>query len=454
MYQNKAEDSVITPAHLMLIPLDSGNMANFLNFKNIGLNTLKESSAFAKIRNSTKVYNTHLIHTPSTFSNKYSSLNSMFQDENDYLLTSSFGVKKQHNLASATSLGNGFASSTLDMNSFTKFLNTNYGINTVSDQDSTKLTPSPLSLEKPNLISNSEDSTRLNNILNSNNSLPTTVQSKLLHYPNHIGNVNDNSDKDGLSYPIFKLSSPAFGKGKFLNSNATYSSTSLDQSLSTTNSNTDLTRTNTSSNSKVFNISGPNSKVLLGDQSIRSLPSVTSTKSNYNLSGATNTIASNLSAESRLNQDLNGYSASLDTATNFIDKVQFNNIASGRSFLSGSYPAVQSSLPEASNSLGYDSTRSTVKSSHYTPSGELLDLTASKKTPSGDVFIGSREKTPRAINTAYWSTFWATSNPTLRVNSSLRANYDRANFYLPTFSNYSDYDFRNDQAIDMLEELF
>jgi len=36
----------------------------------------------------------------------------------------------------------------------------------------------------------------------------------------------------------------------------------------------------------------------------------------------------------------------------------------------------------------------------------------------------------------------------------LRANIDRTNFYLPTFSNYADYDFRNDQAIDMLEELF
>ena len=27
-------------------------------------------------------------------------------------------------------------------------------------------------------------------------------------------------------------------------------------------------------------------------------------------------------------------------------------------------------------------------------------------------------------------------------------------FSLPTFTNYVDYDFRNDQAIDMLEELF
>lgn len=30
----------------------------------------------------------------------------------------------------------------------------------------------------------------------------------------------------------------------------------------------------------------------------------------------------------------------------------------------------------------------------------------------------------------------------------------RSAFYLPVFSTYSDYDFRNDQAIDILEELF
>lgn len=34
------------------------------------------------------------------------------------------------------------------------------------------------------------------------------------------------------------------------------------------------------------------------------------------------------------------------------------------------------------------------------------------------------------------------------------ADYSKMNFYLPTFYAYSDYDFRNDQALDMLEELF
>jgi hypothetical protein len=70
------------------------------------------------------------------------------------------------------------------------------------------------------------------------------------------------------------------------------------------------------------------------------------------------------------------------------------------------------------------------------------------------VFVGSREKTPRSINTSYWSTFWTNSNPNLRVNGTLAASLNQAHFYLPTFYLYSDYDFRNDQAIEMLDELF
>jgi len=122
--------------------------------------------------------------------------------------------------------------------------------------------------------------------------------------------------------------------------------------------------------------------------------------------------------------------------------------------LSGSYPAVQSSLPSGSNSLNYDATTSSTSSTYYTPSGDLETKISSKKSAVGDVFVGSREKTPRAINTAYWSTFWSTTNPTHRLSSTLQAHTDRTHFYLPLFTNYSDYDFRNDQAIDMLEELF
>ena len=129
MYQNKAEDRVVTPAHLLLVPTDASSLTNFMNFKNIGLNTLQASSAFSKIRNATKVYNSHLVHTPSTFTNKYYSLNSTFASEDDFLTTSSYGLKKQHNLSSTSSLGNSFSATLLDSQSFNQFLATNLNMN-------------------------------------------------------------------------------------------------------------------------------------------------------------------------------------------------------------------------------------------------------------------------------------------------------------------------------------
>ena len=453
MYQNKPEDRVITPAHLMLIPLDSGSMTNFLNFKNIGVNTLQESTAFSKIRNSTKVYNSHLVHTPSTFTNKYYSINSTFSNENDYLTTSSFGLRKQHNLSSASSYGNSFASTVLDSQSFDKFLTTNLNVNSKSTSESSSLAPSPLSLGRDESVTSTPNTARLSGLLSPNASAPSSL-TKLVAYPSLLSNINDNSDKAGLSYPITKLTSPNVVSGEFQNSGLTLQQAQSADSSSVTSDYSSLTRGNSSTSAKVFNLSGPNSKVLLGDQSIRSHVNLSPSKSNYNLSAGLNTLTSNAQFGSRFGQQGNSFSNALASESDYADYSLTNNLASSRSFLSESHPAVLSSLPSGSNSLNYDSTTATTGTTSYTADGELQESSKRSKSSVGDVFVGSREKTPRAVNTAYWSTFWATTNPSHRVSSALKANLERTSFYLPTFTNYSDYDFRNDQAIDMLEELF
>jgi hypothetical protein len=113
-----------------------------------------------------------------------------------------------------------------------------------------------------------------------------------------------------------------------------------------------------------------------------------------------------------------------------------------------------SSDPRLNNTLNYDTTASSTHSITYSPKGTLEDTTLVNKNSVGEVFVGSREKTPRSINTAYWSTFWSLTNPVHRISSVLSANFNQSKFYLPLFYTYIDYDFRNDQAIDMLEELF
>jgi hypothetical protein len=152
MYQNKEEDAVVTPAHLLLIPNAVGTPFNLVNFSNIGLNTLKESSAFSKIRNSNKVYNSHLIQSPSSLTSKYNSINSLYGNEGVAFDASSFGVKKQHNLLSSASIGNAPSVHAIDSSSFNKYLTETLNVNTTLDSLHTSNSMgarSALSLSKP-----------------------------------------------------------------------------------------------------------------------------------------------------------------------------------------------------------------------------------------------------------------------------------------------------------------
>lgn len=454
MYQNKPEDRVITPAHLMLTPVDSGNTINFLNFKNIGLNTLQESSAFAKIRNSSKVYNSLLVHTPSTLTSKYSALNSLYTDENNYLTTSSFGVRKQHNLASTSSLGNSFLSSSLDSQSFEKFLNTNIGVESSPSSVEPMSQPSALSLQKPTTLTSSTDTNRISALLQDVSTVSHLNLNSILNYPTFLTSFNDNSDKAGILYPSTKLSSKGVTSWLHLNPNTTFAHSGLSSTSSLSVNVNSWTVLNKNSNPRVFNLNGPNSKVLLGDQSIRSFPELNANKANFTISSNRNTVASNLATNAQTNQNTSVYSNALDARTDYSNSSTVNRLASTRSFIAGSHPAVLSSSLNNINSLAYDSTSSKTAGLHYSVGGGFEYLTGSKKGSVGEVFVGSREKSPKSINSAYWSTFWSTPDAQNRVSSLLQANWNRTNFYLPTFSTYADYDFRNDQAIDMLEELF
>jgi len=162
-----------------------------------------------------------------------------------------------------------------------------------------------------------------------------------------------------------------------------------------------LSRSNSSSSSKAYNLSGPNSKILLSDQSIRAYPDVVPGKSNYNLSSDVNPVLANLNLASKLNKSETPFSAAVDSRVNYIDQQQFNKLASTRSLLSESHPAVISADSRFNDTLSYDSTSSVTNQVSYTPKGTLMDTTSVKKGAVGDVLVGSREKTPRSINTAY-----------------------------------------------------
>ena len=89
---------------------------------------LNASLAFKQVRAHSRIYTTNLIHNPSAFTNKYISLNNLFFNENDLINATNFGLKRQHNLTSAsatTSINSTF----LDSKSLDKFLQYNLQYN-------------------------------------------------------------------------------------------------------------------------------------------------------------------------------------------------------------------------------------------------------------------------------------------------------------------------------------
>tara|TARA_B110000305_G_C19206083_1_gene523579 strand:+ start:65 stop:778 length:714 start_codon:yes stop_codon:yes gene_type:complete len=128
-YQNKSTDVVITPAHLLVLPVDNNKVFNFMNFENIGARTANESSAFSKIRTSSKTFNTNLVHTPSVFLAKYKQINALIENENKFTDSLSYGLKRQHNLtaAAATASNNANFLNGKDMESFLES-NLNYSL--------------------------------------------------------------------------------------------------------------------------------------------------------------------------------------------------------------------------------------------------------------------------------------------------------------------------------------
>jgi hypothetical protein len=201
MYQNKEDDTVITPAHVLFSPLTTTNV---LNFADIGLNALQEASAFEKIRNSTKSYNTHLTYVPSTALSKYTKLHSLFFNENNFVETSSFSVKPQHMSLSSSARSSYPNVSNLDDYSFQRFLKV--GVNGYgTSMDKPHLMGSLANaVPYPNIHSTNLKMTfTLNQLFQQNNASFATFTRALL-YPSFIHQFNNDSDKPLLSNPLLK----------------------------------------------------------------------------------------------------------------------------------------------------------------------------------------------------------------------------------------------------------
>jgi hypothetical protein len=155
-----------------------------------------------------------------------------------------------------------------------------------------------------------------------------------------------------------------------------------------------------------MNINGPNSKVLLNDQSSRNLPTSSLSQSNLNFSLGVNSASSNLQLTERVNNVVTPYANACSIESGMVDQSLSVRALGSQVYTTAAHPAVQTSSPHGQNSLSYDTPISKQLNRGYGDTGILIQGFSRNRTSSvGEVFIGSREKTPKSINTAYWDTF-------------------------------------------------
>jgi hypothetical protein len=113
------------PAHVVLTPSDKSNLVNFMNLDNIGVSTVKDSTAFKKIQFFSKTNPTNLFNVKSDFQNSFNKINNLYLNDLDLNQSYTYGMDRQHTYTSLSSTLPMF-STLLDTNSITKFFNYNF----------------------------------------------------------------------------------------------------------------------------------------------------------------------------------------------------------------------------------------------------------------------------------------------------------------------------------------
>ena len=431
-YQNKANDQVITPAHILALPLDNYKLLNFFNFNDIGASSVQEVNAFKKIRMFSKTYSTSLSFLPNNFSNKYKALSNFFSNDLSFTDSYLYGSKRQHNFLSSSAILNN-QSTFLNYNSLNKFINFNIK-NKSSLFSNSQPFQSLLHFQKPQNNSSNYNAIRVENLLN-----PLSPKSSLNFfnnsslYPSHLSALNDNSDKAKSKLPIYKLFNLKFKKNNFFNFNNANQINELTD-LSLVEKNNELSQFFKTNQLSYKNLSlfSSNQSTLISDRFVRHFSKTSHSIPNYNYSLNLNS----------LNDYLNSSRGGLSNFTlNSFFNSKWSSPLSSNKYLSSRFNMQYPYSPISSNNVN-------ITNMEY----DNLSKTFIPKLPN--VLYEKEELIPTNLSNIYWNVFFSQSSVDLKFSTVPNYYNIQKSFYLPMFSFYYDYDFRNWQSIELLEDSF
>jgi len=245
-----------TPTHALLSPTDNSKVLDFINFNNLGSNTINMSNAFKKIQSSTKTNTQELFNTESDFSLKYNKINNLYLNDSNAHDSLYYGIKRQHEYTSSLSLFNN-STSQLDNNSVSKLLDYNFNYN-----------------NNTNLYNNTS-------LYNNSTKLKTNTLNTNINTGEYY--INDLSDYYKTN--TFKEFGQSIVKGQV--------NSSLQPNLSLLNSS--ILNLNTPNQLlgldiiyKTFFSKSPNQQILSSDRNVRNLNNLNPLKNNINVSSNIN----------------------------------------------------------------------------------------------------------------------------------------------------------------------
>lgn len=434
-YQNKNNNKTTsTPAHLILAPSDSDKVLNFMKFSDLGTDNLKDSSTFKKIQYFSKSNPQKLYSNIDEFNLKYKKISDLYLNDHDVLGSSNYGLKRQHVYTSQKSSLNN-SSTLLDSKGVNSLMSYNQSIVTPNSND--MLNNNAKFYQHSPSLEVTSSSTTLNTKLNTHLSDKANFSiTSHLAFPEKVALLSAENDSAQVSNPLKYALNSKWAKKSFLNTKWVNNSLSGQEITNASLVNNFSNKFSNEEFSPRFkDLKSAGTAFLPSERNARLLTNTNLTKTNLNYNSKDNVLTT-LIDSSQFSNPNNLYETFFNSSN-----TQWSNTNSATRLISSATTSPLSHTPVSTNNA-----------SNYALSFDKFLKNEDDLTPN--LLKSKEESAPNHIFNTYWLTHWVKSNPTHRhmnINSTNKA-FDT--LYFPTFHEYAEYDFKNWQALELLEDAF
>jgi hypothetical protein len=430
-YQKKNKTAQVnSPAYVILSPNDTSSSQNFIDFSTVGNSISSDANAFSKIHRLSKISSNNITTSLSNDNLIFSKINNLYLSSNTVNQDSyQYGSPRQHNYSSLNSFLPSF-STLVDTNSFKTFFN--YSLNTQKKKTTIASNTNFFNKHEDMLFSANKSS--VNNLVSLTASLDTDYSTyffkKFLIDFNTISNANVTNDGKNNVNPLFSYFDKGSRKKVISFKKPTHFSIYDDLTSTVRHNFYTWNLFNDAKNYRFVDLKSSNLQFLSPDKNLRNTLARGISSTNMDFDARSNTSSLIMSNNSLKTNVYSNYTKSLN---NWSNSSVLNKILSTNTTFSTTYNPV-SSTNNLWNILSYDKLNNYVE-------GDV---------PS--IMRGKEEVAPEYLFNTYWNSYYR--NISLNNNYKMILNNleNNKSMYLPSILEYSEYDFKNWQALESLED--